>query len=157
MSPRAACRLEALGFGPVHDYVAGKADWLAAGRPSEGPGAARPRAGAAADRSVPTCTPHETVGDAARRARDGGWDVVVVVSGPGVVAGRLRGAALVEGSDQPVEEAMEPGPSTIRAHVALADIDRRLEERGAPDVLVTTPEGHLLGLLRPSSSRPRPE
>ena len=36
MSPRAAWRLEATGFGPVYDYVAGKADWLAADLPFEG-------------------------------------------------------------------------------------------------------------------------
>src|SRR6266568_2359273 len=36
MSPRAAWRLEAAGFGPVYDYVAGKADWLAADLPFEG-------------------------------------------------------------------------------------------------------------------------
>jgi hypothetical protein len=44
MSPRAACRLETLGFPEVHDYVAGKADWLAHGRPTEGAQAAVPRA-----------------------------------------------------------------------------------------------------------------
>src|SRR5262249_13063891 len=36
MSPRAAWRLEAAGFGPVYDYVAGKADWLAADLPFDG-------------------------------------------------------------------------------------------------------------------------
>ncbi len=36
MSPRAAWRLEATGFGPVYDYAAGKADWLAADLPFEG-------------------------------------------------------------------------------------------------------------------------
>jgi rhodanese-related sulfurtransferase len=36
MSPRAAGRLEAAGFGPVYDYVAGKADWLAADLPFDG-------------------------------------------------------------------------------------------------------------------------
>ena len=30
MSPRAACRLEALGFTRVYDYVDGIADWKAA-------------------------------------------------------------------------------------------------------------------------------
>jgi hypothetical protein len=29
MSPRAASRLESLGFTQVNDYVAGKADWVA--------------------------------------------------------------------------------------------------------------------------------
>ncbi len=36
MSPRAACRLEALGFEQVYDYVLGIADWNAAGIPIEG-------------------------------------------------------------------------------------------------------------------------
>jgi hypothetical protein len=35
MSPRAACRLELLGFTQVYDNVAGKADWLAHGLPTE--------------------------------------------------------------------------------------------------------------------------
>jgi rhodanese-related sulfurtransferase len=36
MSPRAACRLEALGFTRVDDYVDEIADWQAAGLPTEG-------------------------------------------------------------------------------------------------------------------------
>jgi hypothetical protein len=36
MSPRAAGRLEAAGFGPVYEYVAGPGDWLAADLPCEG-------------------------------------------------------------------------------------------------------------------------
>ena len=44
MSPRAACRLELLGFTQVYDYVAGKADWLAHGLPTEGEQAQIPRA-----------------------------------------------------------------------------------------------------------------
>jgi hypothetical protein len=36
MSPRAAWRLEAAGFGPVYGYVAGKNDWLSADLPFDG-------------------------------------------------------------------------------------------------------------------------
>ena len=36
MSPRAAWRLEGLGFERVYDYVPGKADWFASGLPKEG-------------------------------------------------------------------------------------------------------------------------
>ena len=43
MSPRAACRLELLGFTQVYDDVAGKADWLAHGLPTEGEQAQVPR------------------------------------------------------------------------------------------------------------------
>src|SRR5712691_518454 len=37
MSPRAAWRLERLGFTPVYDYALGKVDWMAAGLPSVRP------------------------------------------------------------------------------------------------------------------------
>ena len=36
MSPRAAWRLEGLGFERVYDYVPGKADWSASGLSTEG-------------------------------------------------------------------------------------------------------------------------
>ena len=39
MSPRAACRLERIGFERVYDYVGGIADWKGAGLPLEGKGA----------------------------------------------------------------------------------------------------------------------
>jgi CBS domain-containing protein len=35
MSPRAARRLEGLGFERVYDYVPGKADWFVSGLPRE--------------------------------------------------------------------------------------------------------------------------
>src|SRR2546427_13136002 len=56
MSPRAAWRLETLGFEQVYDYAAGKADWGAAGLPREGTVASDPSAGDAADPDVPTCS-----------------------------------------------------------------------------------------------------
>src|SRR5215210_8575501 len=57
MSPRAACRLETLGFDPsfVFDYVEGKADWLANGLPREGDNADIPYAGDLVDGNPPTC------------------------------------------------------------------------------------------------------
>ena len=45
MSPRAAWRLESLGFGEVYDYVDGKVDWMAAGLATEGTASRHPRAG----------------------------------------------------------------------------------------------------------------
>jgi hypothetical protein len=55
MSPRAAVRLETLGFTQVFDYAAGKADWTSTGLPTEGTLADQPRAGDIAQRDVPTC------------------------------------------------------------------------------------------------------
>lgn len=56
MSPRAAWRLEGLGFSPVYDYVPGKVDWFAAGLPKEGKLAEVPTVGEAARQDVPTCS-----------------------------------------------------------------------------------------------------
>ncbi len=55
MSPRAAWRLESLGFGEVYDYAAGKLDWMAAGLPTEGTNAELLRAGDVARNDVSTC------------------------------------------------------------------------------------------------------
>ena len=67
MSPRAACRLESLGFGQVFDYVPGKADWMAAGLAMEGPLAEGPRAGDVMRTDPPTCRPAAPLGDRLHR------------------------------------------------------------------------------------------
>jgi hypothetical protein len=46
MSPRAASRLESIGFEQVYDYVAGKADWGSFGLPLEGIEGSETRVGA---------------------------------------------------------------------------------------------------------------
>jgi hypothetical protein len=57
MSPRAAWRLESIGFAEVHDYVAGKADWGSAGPPLEGTRGSDTRVGAYLRRDVPCGVP----------------------------------------------------------------------------------------------------
>ena len=42
---------------------------------------------------------------------------------------------------------MEPGPGTVRADTLLKPLVDRLTRRDIPHVLVTTPQGQLLGLL----------
>src|SRR5260370_13371980 len=78
MAPRAAWRLETLGFGGVYDYVDGKNGWMAAGLPTEGTNAEHPRAGDVARKDVPTCGLKEKLGDVKARVRAQGWDAVVV-------------------------------------------------------------------------------
>src|SRR3954467_5038349 len=99
MSPRAAWRLESLGFGRVFDYVAGKQDWFASGLPREGKQAGIPHAGDVADRTVPTCKPTDPVGPVRDRMRDTPWDVCVVVNDEHVVLGLLRRRALDADAD----------------------------------------------------------
>jgi hypothetical protein len=55
MSPRAASRLETLGFEQIYDYVGGKAYWLAHALPREGESASVPYAGELVDPDPPTC------------------------------------------------------------------------------------------------------
>ena len=72
MSPRAAWRLEGLGFEKVYDYVPGKADWFASGFPKEGKLASVPTIGDAVRPDVPTCAPAEKVEIARDRVRAAG-------------------------------------------------------------------------------------
>ena len=71
MSPRAARRLEALGYTPVYHYVVGKADWLAVGLPTEGDGPSPHRVAEVMDRAVTTCRPNEEVSEVAGLAEVG--------------------------------------------------------------------------------------
>jgi CBS domain-containing protein len=148
MSARAAWRLEALGFARVYRYAAGKADWLAAGLPTEGAGAQALRAGAVARSDVSTCLPGERVDQAVGRARWVGWDSCVVVNAQRVVVGRLRRGALDAVGEATVEQVMEQGPTTIRASEELAGLVQRMRNRNVPSIVVTDPDGRLLGILR---------
>ena len=95
MSPRAASRLEGLGFERVYDYVPRKADWFASGLSREGRLASVPTIGEAARRDVPTCASAEKVGAVRERVQKAGWDRCVVVNKERVVLGLLPERALV--------------------------------------------------------------
>ncbi len=69
MSPRAAWRLEGIGFSRIYDYGPGKADWSASGLPTKGTRAGTPTIGEVARRAVPTCAPGEKVGEVRGRVR----------------------------------------------------------------------------------------
>src|SRR6516225_6446195 len=84
MSPRAAWRLEAAGFGPVYDYVAGKSDWLAADLPFEG---TAKLAGAVTRRGVVTTGERTPAGEALRLLDAQGFGPLLVLNQAGVVMG----------------------------------------------------------------------
>ncbi|MDQ3863752.1 MAG: CBS domain-containing protein [Actinomycetota bacterium] len=147
MSPRAAWRLEGLGFEDVYDYVPGKADWSASGLPTEGTLAGVLKIGDAARRDVPTCSPAEKVGAARERVRKAGWDRCAVVSKQRVVLGLLREKELDADAEATAEEAMRNGPATFRPDEPVENMAKRMRERGARTVLVTTSDGRLVGLL----------
>ena len=147
MSPRAAWRLEDLGFEKVHDYVPGKADWLASGLPTEGTLASVLTIGDAARLEVSTCAPGEKVANARDRARVAGWDACVVVNKNHIVLGLLREKEFSLDPEASVEEVMRNGPTTFRPNEPVAKMAKRMRERGARTVLVTTSDGRLVGLL----------
>ncbi len=147
MSPRAAARLDTLGFAQVFDYAAGKADWTSSGLPTEDTLAEQPRAGDIAQRDIPTCGLANRLGDARDRTQDVDQNVCIVVDDRGVVLGRLRRDALREDSAATIESVMEDGPTTIRADASLEEITERMRKRGVGSILVTDREGRLLVIL----------
>jgi CBS domain-containing protein len=147
MAPRAAARLETMGFRDVYEYKAGKVDWMAAGLPTEGTNAAHPRAGDVARKDVPVCGLGERLGDVRDRARAAGWDAAVVVDAERVVLGLLRSKELSKEPDLLIEHAMRPGPSTFRPYVAIKQMADFMVEHNLENSPVTTSDGRLVGLL----------
>jgi Mg/Co/Ni transporter MgtE len=145
MSPRAAWRLESLGFQNVYDYVAGKADWGAAGLPLAG--TLDQRAADIARRDVPTCRLDENIADVRKRIRETGWDTCIVVNDEGVVLGQVGRNALQADEAVTVEEAMTSGPSTVRPNAAVEAIRRRIEKYDLTTVTVTRSDGRLAGVV----------
>jgi CBS domain-containing protein len=148
LSPRAAWRFESLGFTEVYDYTDGKLDWLAAGLPTEGTNATRPRAGDVARRDVPTCRLDESIGKVRERVLRAGWNACVVVNNERVVLGLLRTEELHKGRDEPAEQVMRPGPSTFRPHVSIEEMAHFMIAHDLPSSPITTSDGRLVGLLR---------
>ncbi|HVC34362.1 MAG TPA: CBS domain-containing protein [Chloroflexota bacterium] len=147
MSARAAWRLATLGFTQVYRYKPGKADWLANGLPIEGTQADVPRAGEVTRPDVPTCQLGEQIGEARQRAQAAGWDICLVVTEDNVVLGRLRGKALQANPAVSVDEVMEEGPTTIRPDTLLDDIVPRMRQKHVENIVVTTPDGRLVGVM----------
>ncbi len=147
MSPRAAARLESLGFEQVYDYVAGKADWGSSGLPLEGANGSETRAGAHVRADVPTCLLGERLQVVRKRIERTGWDSCFVVSDERVVLGRLGRNALRRNEDISVEEAMTPAPSTIRPNARLEEMLERMRAQDLRNLPVTTSDGRLVGLL----------
>ena len=150
MSPRAACRLETLGFDPklVFDYVEGKSDWLANGLPREGENATVPYAGELVDAAPPTCELDTPVADITAMLDGSRYGFCLVLSGRRVVLGRVRRSA-VHSADPAAtaENVMEPGPSTVRFNTRAQALIERLAKRDLNTAVVTTPRGCLVGVF----------
>jgi CBS domain-containing protein len=148
MSPRAASRLEGLGFTQVYDYVAGKADWASFGLPIEGIWDSGTRVGAHARVDVPTCSPDDRLPEVRERVRAAGWDTCFVTDRRGVLLGRLSRRALTADVDVSVEQAMTLGPSTVRPSLELDKGVERMRNQSLTSLPVTRSDGVLIGVIR---------
>ena len=153
MSPRAASRLEALGFPRVYDYAAGKADWGSYGLPLEGQADSSTRVASLAATDVPTCTLEESVSAVALRLPDR-WDICVVTDEDGVVLGLLGRSALRSGEQTTVDSAMTAGPSTIRPSARLDATRERMRDQKLTRIIVSRSDGVLVGVLRVEDLEP---
>ena len=147
MSPRAAWRVEAIGFEQVYDYEHGKRDWGSFGLPREGTLAGGPSAGDLARADVPTCGLEDDLARVRRRVREAGWETCMVVNEERVVLGRLGRAALGRDVEETVEEAMSEGPSTVRPSIGLDAIVARMQDSNLTSYVVTTSDGRLVGVV----------
>jgi predicted transcriptional regulator len=148
MSPRAACRLATLAYD-VYDYAPGKVDWMAHGLPIEGTAAGRPTALSLARNDVAACALDDKATEVSRLIAASPYGFALVLSTGGIVLGRVRGSRLNgEDSAACVEAVMEPGPSTIRPHLTIDELAARLGRSEVRTLIVTDPEGKLLGVVR---------
>jgi rhodanese-related sulfurtransferase len=146
LSPRAAWRLERLGFRESHDYAASKMDWIASDLPWAG---TAELIGATIDRDVSTCAlddPIDTV-----KARLTEHDFCVVVDNGRVVAGTLDMDTLARGDGATAESVMRRGPSTVRPSEEIKALDDRMRNAGTHRIVVTRLDGTLLGLYTPKN------
>jgi hypothetical protein len=146
MSPRAACRLGTLGYD-VYDYAPGKVDWMAHGLPIEGTGAGRTTALSLIREDIPICGLDDLAKEVARRIDASPYEFALALSPGRVILGRLRRSGLADAGAS-VQALLEPGPSTIRPHTRLAELAARFARSEVHTLIVTDPEGELLGVVR---------
>jgi CBS domain-containing protein len=145
MSPRAAWRLEAAGFGPVYDYAAGKTDWLAADLPFDG---TAELAGMFTRRGVATAEGSTPAAEAWRLLDAQGFGPLVVLNPVGVVMGAAHRDALKSAPAQAeAGSVMRFGVSTVRPSEDAAELAHRMGHAEVTRIVVTRPDGTLVGLF----------
>ncbi|SEK60976.1 rhodanese-like domain-containing protein [Nonomuraea pusilla] len=144
LSPRAARRLERLGLPEVYDYAAGKMDWIAGALPYEGHAALVLQA---VRRDPVVADLEDPLQEVADRLIADPAGVAVVVDRDGVVEG-LVGPRELKDAEPGVRagQAMRFGVTTVRPSEELEGLGRRMERARVRHVVVTRPDGTLVGL-----------
>ncbi len=147
MSPRAATRLEQLGFD-AYDYARSKVDWMAHGLSMEGAAATRPTALTFAREDVAACKLDDRAEDVRGQIDASPYRFALVLA-DGIVLGRVRRSRLGEAPDDAhAEQLMEAGPSTTRPHIGVDELVSRFQSSETSTAVLTTPEGKLIGVVR---------
>src|SRR2546427_11416826 len=94
-----------MGFTDVHDYAAGKADWIAMGLPTEHRDT-RKRIEEVARKDAPTCSVLDRIGQVRTKLPEG-WNVCVVLNTDRIVLG-LAELSTDSDANQSIEEIMRP-------------------------------------------------
>jgi CBS domain-containing protein len=89
----------------------------------------------------------EPIGAVRARVAASPYRFGLVVTADGTLMGRLRGVALAGDPAARAEQVMEAGPSTVAPDRPLTELVERMREHDLTIMLVTTPEGRLLGVL----------
>ena len=141
-----------MGYRHVFVYAGGKAEWMAYGLPIVRGADLPPLVGDAVDRDVPRCRPEEPIETARDTAYDRGMDICPVVSADGVLLGLCTRVSLHAHPSVAVELVMEPGPLTVRPSMPVADAMKIIERKKMYSLLVTTPDGKLIGTFNCKSA-----
>jgi CBS domain-containing protein len=147
MSPRAAWRLEGLGFQRVYDFVGGKTAWIERGLPTEGTGPYLHLAGQVLRPATATCRPDTLSGRVRAELQPGAGSICAVTNDAGIVLGRVRWKDLPMEDGIRVDEFMQLGPATVRPREELRDLVERMRRSGVKTILVTSSKGALLGIV----------
>jgi CBS domain-containing protein len=122
---------------------------MAHGLPVEGTDAQLPTAGSLVRQDAATCALDASAAEVRRGIADSRYGFALVLSEGGVLLGRVRRSALEALADQdPIEPILEAGPSTIRPHLSPERMRDRLKDKGFRTLVVTRPDGTLLGVVR---------
>jgi rhodanese-related sulfurtransferase/CBS domain-containing protein len=145
LSPRAAWRLEAAGCNAVYDYTVGKTDWLAADLPFEG---TAELAGRFLRRDVVAVRETTPAGRVREQVAAQGFGPAVVVNEAGVVMGAVHRDDLAAAADDaPTARVMRFGASTVRPSEDAAALAHRMGHADLSRIIVTRPDGTLIGLF----------
>ena len=115
---------------------------MAAGLPTVRRNASGGRAIDAADTNPRTCPSEQPL---AVLAEVRPQTSVIVVNEYGIVLGRIDTVPAIFEPTDVAEDIGTSGPAIERAHESLDDLLRRMGSRGVEQMIVTTPEGRLLG------------